>query len=245
MKVSKGEVSSQISIDSGGVNIVVNRFSWDSKYSSMTSDGILTCRNIVAINGSFSGNLQSTSFYANGSAVGFGDYYVNADGSNVLRSNNGWFKVNSQGPPAGSPGGDYASLYVGGNGYRDQTEGIANEAVTDIAAAGGRVDETLTDFNTKLMNGYFNGPMGPHGLQGIQGATGETGGQGPLGIQGIQGPQGIQGEKGADTVVMQANGTYAFQIRGDYLFVLFSDASADPPPVHINEAGHFIVRLGG
>ena len=43
--------------------------------------------------------------------------------------------------------------------FRDQTEVIANEAVADVAAAWGRVDETLTDFNTKLMNGYFNGPM--------------------------------------------------------------------------------------
>lgn len=130
--------------------------------------------------------------------------------------------------------------------FRDQTEVIANEAVTDIAAAGGRVDETLTDFNTKLMNGYFNGPMGPQGPQGNQGATGATGGQGPQGIQGIQGPRGLQGERGFDAVVTQANGNYAFQIRENgHLYVLFSDASADPPPVHINESGHFIVRLGG
>ncbi|MEY8356785.1 hypothetical protein AALB39_26025 [Lachnospiraceae bacterium 54-53] len=106
--------------------------------------------------------------------------------------------------------------------FRDQTEEIADNAVTDIAAAGGRVDETLTEFNTLLMNGYFNGPMGP------------------------QGPRGEDGERGSDAVVTQVNGNYAFQIREDgHLYVLFSDAAADPPPVHINEAGHFIVRLGG
>ncbi len=106
--------------------------------------------------------------------------------------------------------------------FRDQTEVIANDAVTDIAAAGGRVDETLIEFNTLLMNGYFTGPMGP------------------------QGQNGEQGERGADAVVTQANGAYAFQIREDgHLYVLFSDAAADPPPVHINEVGHFIVRLGG
>ncbi|WP_313188070.1 hypothetical protein [Lacrimispora sp.] len=106
--------------------------------------------------------------------------------------------------------------------FRDQTEVIANDAVTDIAAVGGRVDETLTEFNTLLMNGYFNGPMGP------------------------QGQNGEQGKRGADAVVTQANGAYAFQIREDgHLYVLFSDAAADPPPVHINEVGHFIVRLGG
>ncbi|MFR3727644.1 hypothetical protein [Lacrimispora sp.] len=106
--------------------------------------------------------------------------------------------------------------------YRDQTESIANEAVTDIAEAGGRVDNALTDFNTKLLSGYFNGPMGP------------------------QGPQGKDGERGADAVVTQANGTYAFQVRDNgHLYVLFPDSSAAPPPVRINEAGHFIVKLGG
>lgn len=130
--------------------------------------------------------------------------------------------------------------------FRDQTEVIANEAVTDIAAAGGRVDETLTEFNTLLMNGYFNGPMGPMGPQGNQGAAGAAGPQGPQGIQGIQGPQGKQGERGSDAVVTQANGNYAFQVRENgHLYMLFSDASADPPPVYINEVGHFIVRLGG
>lgn len=129
--------------------------------------------------------------------------------------------------------------------FRDQTEIIANEAVLDIAAAGGRVDETLTEFNILLMNGNFTGPMGPQGAQGLRGNTGATGPQGPQGIQGIQGPQGIQGERGSDAVVTQANGTYAFQIRDGHLIVLYSDSMADPPPVRINEAGHFIVRLGG
>ncbi|WP_313182058.1 tail fiber domain-containing protein [Lacrimispora sp.] len=117
LKVSKGEVSSQLSVEPNAVTIKTNRLSWESNYSSMTSEGKLTCRNIVATNGTFTGNLESQTFYANGSAVGFGDYYVSANGSNLLRSNNGWFRANSQGPPAGSPGGNYASLYIGGNGY--------------------------------------------------------------------------------------------------------------------------------
>lgn len=117
LKVSKGEVSSQLSVEPNAVTIKTNRLSWESNYSSMTSEGKLTCRNIVATNGTFTGNLESQTFYANGSAVGFGDFYVSANGSNMLRSNNAWFRVNSQGSPAGSPGGDYASLYVGGQGY--------------------------------------------------------------------------------------------------------------------------------
>lgn len=132
LKVSKGEVSSQLSVEPDAVTIKTNRLSWESDYSSMTSEGILTCRNIRAINGSFSGNLQSASFYADGGAVGFGDYYVSADGSNVLRSNNGFFKVNSQGPPSGSPGGDYSSVFIGGQGYG----GVTINGVGTIDAGG-------------------------------------------------------------------------------------------------------------
>lgn len=135
LKVSKGEVSSQLSVEPDAITIKTNRLSWESDFSSMTSDGKLTCRNIVAINGSFSGNLSSANFYSNGSAVGFGDYYVSADGANVLRSNNGWFKVNSQGPPEGSPGGSYSSLYVGGEGYGGVTiNGIGGIECGDIVA---------------------------------------------------------------------------------------------------------------
>lgn len=132
-KVSKGEISAEISVESGGVNIRGNRFSWTSDFSSMTSDGKLTCRNIVAINGVFSGALSSETFYANSSAVGFGDFYTSADGANLLRSNNGWFRVNSQGAPDGSPGGDYSSLYIGGQGYRGVTiDGLGNIEGGDV-----------------------------------------------------------------------------------------------------------------
>lgn len=117
LKVSKGEVSSQLSVEPDAVTIKTNRLSWESDFSSMTSDGKLTCRNIVAINGSFSGNLSSANFYSNGSAVGFGDYYVSADGRNLLRSNNGWVQMNTNDRPAGSPGGKFASLFLGGEAY--------------------------------------------------------------------------------------------------------------------------------
>ena len=137
-KVSIGEVSSQLSIEPYDIILKTNRLSWESDYSSMTKDGVLTCRNIVAENGSFSGVLSSANFYSNGSAVGFGDYYVSADGRNLLRSNNDFFRVNSQGPPAGSPGGDYASLYVGGNGYLGVTLNGAEGSIIcgDVQARG-------------------------------------------------------------------------------------------------------------
>ncbi|MDR2022124.1 MAG: gp58-like family protein [Hungatella sp.] len=121
LKVSKGEVSSQLSVEPDEVTIKTNRLSWESDKSSMTRDGKLTCRDIVAINGTFSGNLQSTSFFANGSAVGFGDFYVSADGTNLLRSDNGWMQINTNDRPSGSPGGKYASLSLSGDGYTGVT----------------------------------------------------------------------------------------------------------------------------
>ena len=43
LKVSKGDVSSQLSVESGAINIKSNRFSWSSTYSSLSSTGKLTC----------------------------------------------------------------------------------------------------------------------------------------------------------------------------------------------------------
>lgn len=112
LKVSKGEVSSQLSIEPNAVTIKTNRLSWESDFSSMTSDGKMTCRNIVAINGTFSGNLESQTFYANGSAVGFGDYYVSADGGNLLRSNDGSIMIQTA---QGGPFGNYAAINLSSN----------------------------------------------------------------------------------------------------------------------------------
>lgn len=106
-KVSKGDVSSQLSIEPDDIILKTNRLSWESNYSSMTKDGVLTCRNIRAINGTFSGNLESETFYANGSAVGFGDFYVSADGANLLRSNDGSIMIQTA---QGGPFGKYASI---------------------------------------------------------------------------------------------------------------------------------------
>lgn len=43
LKVSKGDVSSQLSVESGAITIESNRFSWKSTYTSMTAAGHLTC----------------------------------------------------------------------------------------------------------------------------------------------------------------------------------------------------------
>ena len=72
LKVSKGDVSSQISVESDGVNIKSNRLSWESTNSSMTADGTLTCKNIKATNGTFSGTISGTTITGseiNGSTI--------------------------------------------------------------------------------------------------------------------------------------------------------------------------------
>lgn len=107
LKVSKGDVSSQLSIEPDDVIIKTNRLSWESSYSSMTKNGRLTCQEIVAINGTFSGNLESETFYADSGGVGFGDYYVSADGSNLLRSNDGSLIIQTA---KGGPFGKFAAI---------------------------------------------------------------------------------------------------------------------------------------
>lgn len=54
---------------------------------------------------------------ADSGGVYFGDYYVSADGSNELSSENGWVQINTNDRPAGSPGGRCASLHIGGEMY--------------------------------------------------------------------------------------------------------------------------------
>lgn len=119
LKVSKGEVSSQISIESGGVNISGNRLTWNATNSSMSADGTLTCNNIVATNGRFSGNITGSNitgssidvgpFSANENWVYIGDFNTTVDGSYNFSANDGSFYVHS----ANGPGGTSAELFVG------------------------------------------------------------------------------------------------------------------------------------
>lgn len=95
LKVSKGEVSSQISIESGGVNITGNRLTWSATNSSMSADGTLTCKNIKATNGTFSGKVSGSTIsgsefeggsistgllFANDDSLNFGEFVVYDEG---------------------------------------------------------------------------------------------------------------------------------------------------------------------
>lgn len=89
LMVKKGDVSAQISIETGGVSIKGNRFSWESTNSSMTADGTLTCKNgifngqVTATSGKIGGfdisgnNLTASS---DNTEIRFGDYYMNRSG---------------------------------------------------------------------------------------------------------------------------------------------------------------------
>ena len=110
LKVSKGEVSSQISIESGGVNITGNRLTWSATNSSMTSDGTLTCNNIVATNGRFSGTITGTRI--SGGSISVGYFYANDDEMSF-----GSFAVTDEGNTIQGPGG--IEMGTGPNGMDD------------------------------------------------------------------------------------------------------------------------------
>lgn len=158
--------------------------------------------------------------------------------------------------------------------YKEQTEQLANDAVNDIAAAGGRVSEALSDFNSKVLSGYFTGPMGPQGqkgdtgatgatgaqgpkgntgatgpqgptgAQGATGAKGETGPQGPQGIQGQVGPQGPKGDRGDSGVTVAANGFFTFS--GDSNGDMWCYYSGGTAPeFDVTDNGDIYIILGG
>lgn len=56
LKVSKGDVSSQLSVESGAISIKSDRFSWESTYSSLSSDGKLTAKDV-----NLTGKITATS----------------------------------------------------------------------------------------------------------------------------------------------------------------------------------------
>lgn len=160
LKVSKGEVSSQLSVETGQVTISSNRLvvnstnfelkangdakfsgqitggtininnvfkvdssgntsvtgnhlTWSATNSSMTSDGTLTCKNIKATNGNFSGNITSSNIRGSTISIGpfevdddllsLGDFTISADGTNCITSYDNSISIQTaEGGPLGS-----------------------------------------------------------------------------------------------------------------------------------------------
>ena len=71
LMVKKGDVSAQLSIESGGIDIKGNRFSWTADNSSLTADGTLTVNK-----GAFHGSID----------VGNGQFTVDSSGKVVAKT---------------------------------------------------------------------------------------------------------------------------------------------------------------
>lgn len=95
LHISKGTITG------GSININNGTF-------RVTEDGEVTIR---------TGTLDIGPLYADEGGVYLGDYSISNDGTNEFISTNGWVKINANERPSGSPGGGYASLELGGEGY--------------------------------------------------------------------------------------------------------------------------------
>lgn len=84
LKVSKGDVSSQLSIESGQVSISGNRFVLDSTNFSISSDGKVTAKSIDITGGTI--NLQSASQDYSTIVLNYSNYTLGMDGAGIRAS---------------------------------------------------------------------------------------------------------------------------------------------------------------
>lgn len=96
LKVSKGDVSSQLSLEPDQITLTGNRVIIESDNLKVSANGRLRCTD-----GEFSGTLESAVFYAGDDMVQFGDFYVSADGSNIMESNSGYITISQGTIPRG------------------------------------------------------------------------------------------------------------------------------------------------
>lgn len=115
LKVAKGDVSSQLSVESGKIHITSDRFSWDSTYSSLSGDGKLTAKEvnlqgkIAATSGEIGGFVIGKTAIYNGKASLDGyesGVYLGTDGISIGKSDSkpavklsrdGEIEINSRG----------------------------------------------------------------------------------------------------------------------------------------------------
>lgn len=84
LKVSKGDVSSQLSVESGQVSISGNRFVLDSTNFSISSDGKVTAKSIDITGGTI--NLQSASQDYSTIVLNYSNYTLGMDGAGIRAS---------------------------------------------------------------------------------------------------------------------------------------------------------------
>lgn len=123
LKVSKGQVSSQLSVETDKVTISSNRLIVNSTNFQLDGNG----------NATFSGKVKGASIegssvsgghitgsvidvgplYADEDQVQIGDFFVTTDGSNEIESSNGYIKISQGSGPAGT---SYGKITVSGAG---------------------------------------------------------------------------------------------------------------------------------
>lgn len=97
----------------------------------------------------------------------------------------------------------------------------ANSAANSANDAADAANAIKNDLQNKLDSGYFKGDKGD------KGDTGE---------------KGDKGDKGNDGVVFQIKDMFAFQIKGDDLYLVYDDNNT-PPNMYINSDGHLIYNI--
>ncbi len=108
LKVSKGEVSSQLSVESDKVTISGNRLIVNSNNFQLDGDGNATFSGKV-VGGSI--NIGANLFVANNSVVRLGDYQVSANGTGTLMSANGYINITDI--VTSGPSGELARMTIG------------------------------------------------------------------------------------------------------------------------------------
>lgn len=130
LKASKGELSSLLSVESGAVTIKSNRFSWESTYSSLSSDGKLKASDV-----DLTGKITANSGKIGGFDIGTSSIY---SGKSSLTSDSQGVYIGTDGISIGY-GGDYS-----GPAFKVTSAG-------DISIRGtGEIKFGTTDFNTLI-----------------------------------------------------------------------------------------------
>ncbi|WP_460641774.1 tail fiber domain-containing protein [Lacrimispora brassicae] len=111
LKVSVGDVTnnlnSELKITGNKIALTTGHFTVDAKNLTIDESGNANFSGRVTAAHISGSTFESDVFYASDNAVGFGDYYVSADGSNVLRSTDGTVVIQTA---RGGPFGKYAAI---------------------------------------------------------------------------------------------------------------------------------------
>lgn len=157
IKVSKGEVSSQISVESGQVYIGSNRLVVDSTNFKLDSNGNATFSGNVTGASITGSTISGGSFYTDRDETRFGVFTVTSDEEYCMYSDDGSFILET----ASAPSGSVASMVLGdGNGVNvTEIEG-GNITSTGIIRAGTFYDtgKSIHQFyDIRPGKGWWNG----------------------------------------------------------------------------------------